>query len=530
MNILSALNNIHANREPKSQWARAVGIMKGMSEDEIAVCWLNFSSQIQCHDTANAIIAHSQYKLIFKGVVRDSRKQQFVMEESLSCPKSDNVERVLAEYSKLLEEHKLFILTCYGLNTNSKLIAKQSMSKQINNGGNVSTKDTVSEKEGSDGGVEIILNEIKELKILVNNEKVTRSTLDDTAIKILTENITKNQTEIMDVSHKGLVAILLETRQQDQAAMKELEQKLLRLRLNEINSAEANAEELSKKQTVFNAETKDAVDLMTAMVNAIPDTVGGILSAQIKTTEITALTRSTAHESKMLDVVEKIERVMNNILDLMGECKSTTLAEIDKIRVDLSIINEKINGTLRSESSEYDNLLDTIQETIAEQFIAINLDLKDGIEKSIQKVATGSNPTSEKYIAECQSTIADSLAIQSETLSSQIDTIDENRHSDTRSAISEKESSVIETPVSGLSDTSKVDGSKVSGDKRSAGTQESTRPLTPKPVVPGLRESPYAAKRTVRRTSRRTRNMTHEQLEAYNLKREKDFRPVVRNT
>jgi predicted nucleic acid-binding Zn-ribbon protein len=107
MSVLSALNNIYAQREPERQWARAVGIMKDMSEMEIATSWKTFSAQIDTHNVADAIITHSQYKSIFDGVLSEAitGRQQFIETDNTkrSTPNTEGVEQLLKKYSDLVE-------------------------------------------------------------------------------------------------------------------------------------------------------------------------------------------------------------------------------------------------------------------------------------------------------------------------------------------------------------------------------------------------------------------------------------------
>jgi len=110
MSVLSALNNIYAQREPERQWARAVGIMKDMSEMEIATSWKTFSAQIDTHNVADAIITHSQYKSIFDGVLSEAitGRQQFIETDNTkrSTPNTEGVEQLLKKYSELVEEQE----------------------------------------------------------------------------------------------------------------------------------------------------------------------------------------------------------------------------------------------------------------------------------------------------------------------------------------------------------------------------------------------------------------------------------------
>ena len=108
MSVVSALNNIYAHREPERQWIRAVGLIKDMSEVEIAMSWKAFSAQINSHNVAEAVIVHSQYKSIFDGVVKDAMQLRQLPEEPVmsnmppSTSNPNEIKSILEKYHKNL--------------------------------------------------------------------------------------------------------------------------------------------------------------------------------------------------------------------------------------------------------------------------------------------------------------------------------------------------------------------------------------------------------------------------------------------
>ena len=105
MEASTALRHVHNSLDTESQWRRAVKALRASTALERTQAWTLFSSDNQKLESPAALIAHSQYKMLFKSALKEA-----LGEEVGTCVTVGNEDmEMLNEYREELQSFRKFL-------------------------------------------------------------------------------------------------------------------------------------------------------------------------------------------------------------------------------------------------------------------------------------------------------------------------------------------------------------------------------------------------------------------------------------
>jgi hypothetical protein len=491
MSLLSALNNIHMNRDSEAQWKRAVGFMREMTEAEITTCWINFSSQIPHHDTASASITLTQYKRIFKGVHRDSRTYlQPAIPESTQCNTADFA-HMLAEQNKLMKKYKMFLSTLY-LCGKFRDGSVQKMIKSIEDAGD----DDVSEFSGE------LREPAAEKNPATAREKETKNPIISineklSAIQATLKTLQDKSTGPAPTAADGgppsaaVVAAADEYRNVPKAINEALT-KFIELGMDQRHAAIAGIEEAQNNENELREMTNQAIDSVHKTLQEIPASLEqAILKSELNVIpqNITELKITMEkHNSELVSLSEKTAVIMQCILDILRNQRGNIIREILNLRGDIVTMDEEFS-ILHAETilhaENHDNFssgLDDVQECVNTELSSVANEIKTLIKDQTnddidEAVLTKINSIVDGRVEQGTQTILEIIHEVHETIEqpNQADTLDSDG---ARVTESDTATTNREAPVTATRNISKTGGRRI--------------PRSTRAHASALNKSPYA--------------------------------------
>ena len=345
------------------QWARAVKMMREMKEDEIASSWLKFSSQIPSHDTARAIITHSQYKMIFKGVLKDSMNKQQLADElgSQPCAALNNL---LKKYSVLLEEHKLFIATCWELSPGTKRsVSIENVTEVTSENGrddritiDSDSKDntTTQRRSATDSIIPTKTRKAEEKPASAHvKEEITQKSSDAASV-ILQDKINTMMSvlnEIKDtLKHEstGSTTVLNEYKRM-------------------IGEGNESIRDLNQKIQTESQKSIDAMKLLDERMELMHD-------------------QCQKNNEKILEISYSTARAVQLVSDEMSRHRNALISQIHNLIEEIQSISDECD-TISSQNYSYtlDTALDEVQKTVHENMASTEKGIQTSIDEAFEK-------------------------------------------------------------------------------------------------------------------------------------------------
>lgn len=439
MNVLSALNNIYARREPERQWVRAVEIVKDMSEADIALSWNAFSAQIDCQNMAEAIITHSQYKSIFDGVVRDallSNQPETESERTPTAPGSE-IKSILNKYNSLVESQiqraaRLFVVHGGGhsdniitenkyydgaatLSNTKTASASEAIQPPMDNKNVISdSKQTEIEK------YEDIHRKIEEIRGTVTMQMSQSS---QQFIDIKTEIEKLYQTATINTVTKSIEAILDEKVESLVGQIRDSNTHLkdMKITIAELKFKQA-ANSLDQDSVITSIDSK--VQIITEELNKFQRSLNTLdpkitcMELAITTATTTSVTSAANMNTSLIEFTEQIKAEVKHGMDSISAQQTTSMGTIDE---KINELNEILQNYQEINVAELYNKLSSIDESLKTVSISTEKQISDDVEKAITATKNdGSGTQTESIITRLANSIKHNITSQLESISEDI--------------------------------------------------------------------------------------------------------------